>query len=554
MSADTPTEMPSVSRGLVVVPGGGGLIVEGSPVRQVFRGKAATEVLPRLIPLLDGSRDRDGVGREAGLSPAQVDQVLTLLDDRGLLESGARHDPGWSADPETRPYLSRNLSAMSGFANVGELAATLARTVVLLVGDERITTRLGADLAALGVRSVAGRPGQEDQWPRQGVDDVLAVVADRQADPSVLDDTVAWCESREIPVLRTAAAPGSVQVGPCFWPGVTACADCLRRGLREAGWAADGDPDDVTCEFWCGLVMAGLLALIIRLPAMTPPRVMTRFDVTGWASDRRLVVPYADCSACAVHWRASTGAGTAGTYEWSMSRAPRRLQAGADTSPGRRREIGGIAGDRPGFASHPRRPLPPAPAALTGSFGPPAPHDRTPEVDETVLGDLLRRTAGRRTGPADGTAQRWTASGGDFGSVECYLVTEPGLFGLPGTVLRYQDMDDEVVAVRPDCVPPADLLSGTDLAAERFAAVFVLVAAGRRLAGKYRTFAHRLAHLDAGCAATQLAALARGHGTEVVFASEWAEDVAEVLCLAPGDQYVTAIAGIAHRMEGTTCR
>jgi hypothetical protein len=52
-----PQNRPQVRSGLAVVPAPHGLIVEGSTRRHLLTGRAATEVLPRLLPLLDGTRD-----------------------------------------------------------------------------------------------------------------------------------------------------------------------------------------------------------------------------------------------------------------------------------------------------------------------------------------------------------------------------------------------------------------------------------------------------------------------------------------------------------------
>jgi hypothetical protein len=69
---------------------------------------------------------------------------------------------------------------------------------------------------------------------------------------------------------------------------------------------------------------------------------------------------------------------------------------------------------------------------------------------------------------------------------------------------------------------------------------------------KYGDFAYRLAHLDAGCAATQLASVCQGYGLAVTYAAGWDDRLSGLLELYRGGEIITAVAGL-HHPEAPPC-
>ncbi|MFI6599166.1 nitroreductase family protein [Nonomuraea sp. NPDC050536] len=540
MAAEPTIRPVRLCLGLVVVRAGEQLVVEGARYRHVFRGAAATEVLPRLLPLLDGSHDDGELCELSGLSPPQLRQVLTLLGNRGLLDEAETPAGGGTASEEVVAYLSRTVGARGDYSGSGRLLGVLAGAAVALHGDERITSKIAHDLLACGVGSVSADPLPPHASP------TLAVVVDGADDPTTFRQTVASYGPLDVPVLRVAADAGHVEIGPCFFPGVTACPACLARGREEMGWEAPSGV--VPVEALAGWAAAEALAIAGRLPELSSVRSVTRVSLQDWTSAKYLVVPYADCRDC------GPAANLADAYEWEMRPPPFCLMPDDDRPPVEMAPLTDLMTQRPGFTTHPRLALPEVSEPVDGIFCHPVPADGTP-LDEKLLADLLARVAGLRRGPSAGRLQRWVPSGGNLASVEAYVVVEDGVAGLPGTVFRYSDLTHELIAVRPERVRHSRILEGTGLAAGNWAAVLVLVAARGRLGSKYGQFASRLALLDAGCATTQLAAVAQARGLGVEFAAQWGERLAEVLRLVADDQFVTAVAGIRRPPSegGTAC-
>jgi SagB-type dehydrogenase family enzyme len=350
-------------------------------------------------------------------------------------------------------------------------------------------------------------------------------------------------------VLRAATAAGAVEIGPRFLPGHTACSDCFRHGRTDAGLPAPSPPHTAAGLLLAGLATAEAFALLSGAPAQAAPSLRVT-SPDGRRDEQFLCVPRPECGCD------DTGGGgpqpdlvdiQLGVSEHS---APDSLPTGTPSAVLRQQAMLLVA-ERPPFHAHPRHPLPPGPAAVSAVFGdaPPPRALLAPGVD--VLASLLARTAGLRPDPGGNPWQRWAPTGGQLASVELYLATRPGVPRLPGTLFRYDDLRHALMPLRTDTPGLGEVLAGTDLPPDGLDAVLVLTAAHRRVAAKYRDFAYRLTHLDAGCAATQLAAAASGHGLGVRFATRWDESLAEMLDLTPGDQYVTAVAGL-HR--GETCR
>ncbi|NBE92321.1 MULTISPECIES: hypothetical protein [unclassified Nonomuraea] len=506
-------ESPRLARGLAWAAGDVAVVVEGAPERHVFRGKAAKEVLARVVPLIDGTRSLEELRRETGLSARHLDQVLALLGERGLLESPDEGDDLWP-DREAATYFSRNLSETGGYASSENISRHLARCTVVVLGDALIAGEVMADMRALGVGRVRSELSASEAEGR-----VFVIVIDQPAQPDVLAEAAAWCGPRGIPVMRAAASLEFVELGPCFLLPYTACVACVGRGRADAGWEAGTATRPGPRDVASGLITTEALGLLLGLPETGAPRLVTRIALSGWTKDRRLALPYPDCEDC------GTTHSAADSYEWTIASDSPAFRRRASVTPGRIKQIDSLMTERPDFPSHPSSPLP-----VEGAQG-----------QAALLGDLLRRTAGLRPDRDD----RWVPSGGNLGSVEMYVISDAGLHDLPGTVFRYDDLNDRYIAIRPDRVPLATVLRQVELPTDEVSALLVFVAASSRLEKKYQTASHRLALLDAGCATTQLSVVAGHHRLGIDHATAWTEDLADVLCLVP-DQFVTAVAGI-HR-------
>lgn len=539
---------PLLSRGLAVAATDAFLVVQGAK-RHVFSGRSATLLL-RLLPLLDGTRRVDDLARELDAPAAHIERSVEILAARGLLEcSPVSEDsavPGHVLD-----HHARTLDLNGGHRGTADLLDVLATAAVHITGPAGPAAAIAADLRECGVLDVTAGPptGTRTRELATAARALALVVEDGTDGGAALARVTELCGPAGVMVLRAATADGVVEIGPRFLPDHTACSACFRHGHADIGRPAESAPDAAAGLLLVSLATAEAFALVAGAPAQ-PATVVGVTATDGRRAEQFFCVPRPACDC--------DDSGGSGPYpdlvdvqlRATEHSGPSNLSTG-DPPSALRREARRLVADRPPFHAHPRHPLPSAVHAVTGTFGdaPPPRAPAAPGLD--LLADLLARTAGLRPDPGGNPWQRWAPTGGQLASVELYLATRPGAPELPGTLFRYDDLRHALIPLRADTPDMEEVLAGTDLAADGLDVALVCTAAHHRVAGKYREFAYRLTHLDAGCATTQLAAAAAGHGLGVRFATRWDDSLADLLDLTPDGQYVTAVAGL-HR--GETCR
>src|SRR5690606_22044671 len=71
--------------GTALAPTRAGWVADGGPRRELFSGRAADLLFPRLLPLMDGTRSMREMAATLGIAPAHVHRVAALLRQRNLL-------------------------------------------------------------------------------------------------------------------------------------------------------------------------------------------------------------------------------------------------------------------------------------------------------------------------------------------------------------------------------------------------------------------------------------------------------------------------------------
>nr|WP_250574454.1 hypothetical protein [Nonomuraea sediminis] len=154
---------PRLTEGLAFIPVADGYVVEGGQRRQTLTGPLARDVLPVLLPLLDGSR----TACELGLPPALVSALVRLGLVRLL-------DRPWTPDPEDsalRVCLRRSFPPERADGVWRRLRASR----VAVVGRHRLCGLIAAVLTQSGVEVGPGSLTIAVNEP--GVDAVLHVSA-----------------------------------------------------------------------------------------------------------------------------------------------------------------------------------------------------------------------------------------------------------------------------------------------------------------------------------------------------------------------------------------
>ncbi|MFC0529792.1 hypothetical protein [Phytohabitans kaempferiae] len=398
--------------------------------------------------------------------------------------------------------------------DAGPLA--LARVAVLATATTwPAATDLAAALAARGVGGASPVRVSGVDGPLPSADLVVAVGDDVPGD---------LLTASRAPVLRVCWEADHVQVGPQLRSGHTACVACVRRSVTSAGLRTGTAIDGTLHQMGCAHAADEVVRVLLAAPDATPPRIMRRIGREA-GDDTILVTPFEDCPAC--RWPAGDDP-LAATYEWQVERPSSGLVA---TVPAMRR-IDRTRPPRPADRSGRRHPMAapaPLPGPSTGS-GEPAP------LSAAILASLLHHCVGRRP-----DARRWAPTGGNLGSTAAVFVTGPGS-GVPARPLRFDDTGGGVFSTA-SAATLEQVTAETDLADCRADAVVCLVADAGRLVEKYGRFAYRLCHLDAGCAAMQLAVVGQAHGVTTRFAGRWSARLGPMLDLGE-DETVAAVVAV----------
>jgi SagB-type dehydrogenase family enzyme len=564
---------PRLRQGLVVAEADGDLLIEGGPSRQLLAGSAAASLLPRLLPLLDGRHSREQVCAELSIGHAHFDQVVTLLRQRGLLEWVRPWNAiGFEAE-HVAAYMSRTIGIADSCLSADDLAGDLAAATVLVAAPPALAGPIAADLAETGVGTVRIlRPAEAADVSAGASGPCLAAVFDDPVNADVLDEMITAQQRHDWRVLRFSGTADYAEVGPVFCGPHTACIDCFRRsykagyesrtenGAGESSAAVPCTADAAALGVLASLVTSALLSMLTRQAPAHPLTQLTRTTLSGaLLTESYEVVPDLECASCVGGTPPQDAVSRDMlTYEWRVRKMPPSFELVEAPTPARQSYLLSLQQQRDEFPTSPGHGLPSQPA---GGWPDVARSNRP--IDEDALVGILTRTAGfqsvARTAATRTDNWRWAPSGGNMASVAVYLVTDAVLYGLPGTILRYDDIGHRVISIRDDAIALAQFLDETDLDASHTDVAIVLVGEAGRLSQKYTDFAWRLTHLDTGCAALQLSLVAACYGLRATFASTWPARLNEMLELERHHEVVTAIAGLSAdngpRREGSpTCR
>jgi SagB-type dehydrogenase family enzyme len=548
--------------GLAVVAEADRVLVAGGLRRHMFTGRDACRVVTDLVPLLDGRRAAAEAAIASGMTMAAARKAILIFGNLGLVEYADRpfqDDPAGTSHASA--YFSRAAQAGT-YRNSQDSREALAATAVVVLAGAPVAEALRADLLGSGIGSVVIANAEDTAASNAAIAAAarsphrLVVGVEEPQTRSVLSMAEAACREHGVPLLRAARVGTTVELGPLFFGGSTACYECFNRDHAEYFADRSGGPDLLDepgsrplDEALTAMVGEEALAVLghIRMPYSY--RSVTLVSLTDYSDERMTVLPWPDCPWCGALSSAENEADLAGIYEWEVAIPPSFLFPPGTKSALARPDLKELATKRPEFPGSPAHPLPgerevcPSPS-----------QDGRPEVTSPVplgtvqLARILARVGGRRAPGHPSDLSRWAPNGGNLASVGLYAITAGSGFGETAERLTvYDDIDHRLIEVRAGRVSPSQVLAETGLTATEPAAVLVFVAHVARIARKYASFGYRLAHLDAGVAATQLMAVAQELGLTVTFAPAWSDGLAEFLELLPGQEYITALAVVEPR-------
>ncbi len=527
---------PALVRGLVRLHLHDGILVEGAPSRQILRGAATRDLVPAILPLLDGTLDAGGIAERTGLPKPHVERVIALLYTCGLLEEGEADTEAAPNTPEAA-FWSRSLDSTRVNSRTSEVLARLTSAQIGVAGDGRLAKLILNELGAAGMTAIGPVTGVAPPSVQQH-DLVLAAIEEDAPAPAEL---AAECARAGVPFLPVRLSGGTVELGPYTDPEFTASfADAERQRL------AAPVPEDTTglstqlrMQLAAALASAQTAALIARVGSVPVLRGLMRVDLGTWEQSLHVIASIPDQPGPRVTTTAA-GVPLAVAFESSVAFTPRRL-----LNP-RAHQVhykpGNLALQHESKRWPSARELEladctatvPAPLAAPESLGG---EPGTGSVPLGQLAALLQRGAGLRPGgDSERKVQRWAPTGGNLGSVQLHVVArrvtglQPGLWGYVSSGHRLARLGDALDIGYPST------------SASISPAVIVLTGALSRVASKYYGFGWRVIHLDAGAAMAQLVYTAQAFGLSARPLDRWDDShLAELLDLDLDSEPITGV-------------
>ncbi len=495
-------ERPRLIDELLVSPAGAdGVLFAGGESTQVLRGRSARDLLPRLLPLLDGERTLEQLALELdGVTDRGVHDAIALLFSRGVLEDG-RPEEDAQAPQDVVSFLGRYNDVSRANRNRGEAWRRLAGAVVRVEGAEALAAIVRGQLAAAGAR-IAGATGA-------GALRVVVSTGDEPVEPERLDE---WLRAGGVFLVRLGAR--EAHLGPMLAGGVTVCAGCLAATHPHPY----GRPEALEAELWLSLAAQQVLIDLTRLSGSLIHRGFHRCFVHAdgaLGQETRLTPRMPGCPRCGIageRWAPDDPRLLPWIYHSATSMTRRSTLALKEHQAhylASNTKLATAAVDALPAASPVR--LPP-PAALDGAlgWGPRREHVAPERLGLQELSGVLVRMAGE---VGDGPRRRrLVPTGGNLGSVRLWVLARR-VDGLERGAYLYEPRDHSL-RFRSDV--PDEQLAGALGGGSSLPACVVLgagdVAKGSR---KYRAFAFRLVHFDAGVALAYGHAVCRALGLHV---------------------------------------
>ena len=532
---------PVVRLGLRARPDEDGWIVDGARKSQVLGGAFAREHMGPLLEACDGTRPLDEIGEVTGIGPQAAFEAVSLLWTGGIVEEGDTEPAPGDPAPELARFLSRLGDSTGVNDSWQDAARRLAAARVAVVGDNELA---GEMVAALEPTLPDVRL---DGAPRQG--DTLVVLIETQGSAGRREEVARRCREAGIPLLRVRAEQEAVTVGPYVDEAFSPCLACASADEPELGPRPEAARRDIVI----GLAARAVAALIARATVTHLPGDARRTDLATFTYSDRPVVSRPGCPVCSVAGQGQApvpvapSAPVGARYEQSVAIPPAAFVDSKGHQQHYKPSNLRLQREFRDWPVCPRTPLPPADLERLDQPWPvvhPLTDDGSepdvvarPTLDE--LATILALSVGVReplgaepTGreqadtaqtPLSAKLRRWTAAGGNIGSVTAYvIVPERGKNDgelAPGAYV-YIERDHALALIGP---APGEQTGTQGVVPDGVGARIVLTGNVDKVARKYFSFALRIAVQDCGCSFEVIRLVADALGVPLRARARWDE-------------------------------
>ena len=557
---------PVVRLGLRARPEETGWIIDGARKSQVLGGAFAREHMGALLQACDGTRALDEIGEVTGIGPQAAFEAVSLLWTGGIVEEGDTEPVPGDPAPELARFLSRLGDSTGVNDSWQDAARRLAAARVAVVGDNELA---GEMVAALEPTLPDVRL---DGAPRQG--DTLVVLIETQGSTGRREEVARRCREAGIPLLRVRAEQEAVTVGPYVDEAFSPCLACASADEPELGPRPEAARRDIVI----GLAARAVAALIARATVTHLPGDARRTDLATFTYSDRPVVSRPGCPVCSVAGQGQApvpvapSAPVGARYEQSVAIPPAAFVDSKGHQQHYKPSNLRLQREFRDWPVCPRTPLPPADLERLDQPWPVV-HPLTDDGSEPdvvarpTLGELAtilalsvgvreplgaeptgREQPGTAQTPLSAKLRRWTAAGGNIGSVTAYvLVPERGENDgelAPGAYV-YIERDHALALIGP---APSEQTGTQGAVPDGVGARIVLTGNVDKVARKYFSFALRIAVQDCGCSFEVLRLVAEALGVPLRARARWDEQrIARALGTDPAREPACIVVDLGGR-------
>lgn len=524
--------LPRFAKGLQCVPMVDGLLIHGSESLQVLRGRSATIFLPRLIPLLDGSRTVEEISKEFPQhSPQDIKNALALLYARGLLEDG-KGDEGVDLGQfpsEILEFYRRHTDTTRVNRSAGEGLHRLKQSKIAVWSNMTQASEIVNELIHSGIGDAWMNSWEEPPDLTEAT--FLLVCVTGRIDHGKLLELDDVCAKQGIPWMFSYANGQKGILGPYFERNETPCYSCFRSTFPMA--KEGEEPPEESLDFWVHYTVLELFYMLTRqAPSITGMDLVT-FNFDDWSVEKRRAIRRPGCNVCLPIMGLNQPVDPEPAYQFDSEIAfPSRKMLDPKSHQHHYKisnhDLTFEAKEYPSAPSFPLVNVEDLPLCkgdfLSSQLG--NQHVEPSSLTKASLSRMVLSGVGLR-GASDGSKnQRWAPTGGNLGSPQLYVWVR-SVEGMSPNLYFYQVNDHSVIRVGPprrsseiaEIMEQTTGLSGAKLPD----ALIVLTGAYGRVASKYLAFAYRVIHLDAGVAVAQMQAVAKGLGLSFVTLPHWNE-------------------------------
>lgn len=540
---------PCLVPGLVLQWTTEGLVVEGTGNRRTLTGRTTRQILPDLLPLLDGTRDLDELAALVRWSPGPLRSILLLLYSCGMLQEGPEPEGG-PIDPRYALF-ARLLDTTRVNVSATEAMVRLSRAAVAVAAAGPFRDLLLSQMAENGMRVLESPDHVAAEIAAGTVElgEALVIVDVSSLGPSQARRTSRRLFSAGVPVLFVGAQGVNPFIGPYSAPDLGACGDCLLTDVLVTGSVTG-----IAAEILAAQAVIEATCLIARVGTSSTLHGRQTFRLDGGGTTSDFAGSQPGCRVCGDPHVEPQAAPLALQYEQSVAFPPRRLVNPRDHQ--HHFESANVE------LQYDEKPPPAEVVELPGGSARDAvesvPRHRSPRAVVTVedLAAVLAAGFGLKRPPVVGEKlARWAPTGGNLGSPLAYLIVrdveglDPGYYSYVPTrhglgVLGRRAEPDGPTGPAVD-IPPPLAAPGSDPDHDLGRVDLVVAGAFARVARKYRSFAYRVVHLDTGVALSHVAITAGRLGLPIRLAHTWPDrELAERFRIDEALECITAVVRI----------